>query len=338
MQRCYKKIILILITCLISACSVIPKKSPLIIAHRGASGHRPEHTMEAYQLAIEMGSDFIEPDLVVTKDGHLIARHENEISETTDVAEKFPKRKTTKLVDGKKMTGWFTEDFTLKEIKTLRAVERLKFRNQELNGKFQIPTFEEVLDLAKKESLKKSISIGVYPETKHPTHFKNLNLAFEERLIKVLKKADLNSSLNPIFIQSFEPTILKNLKSRTDYPLVLLIGDLSEVPFDLQTTNSKMNYKDLLSDNGLLDLKNYVSGIGFHKSHVLESQLLNRVQKHKFLVHVYTFRSDTQYLNMKYLGRPELEYFEYFNLGIDGVFSDFPDDALKARKIYLETN
>ncbi len=149
MQRCYKKIILILITCLISACSVIPKKSPLIIAHRGASGHRPEHTMEAYQLAIEMGSDFIEPDLVVTKDGHLIARHENEISETTDVAEKFPKRKTTKLVDGKKMTGWFTEDFTLKEIKTLRAVERLKFRNQELNGKFQIPTFEEVLDLAK---------------------------------------------------------------------------------------------------------------------------------------------------------------------------------------------
>jgi len=313
-----------------------PKKNPLVIGHRGASGYRPEHTLEAYTLAIEMGADFIEPDLVSTKDGVLIARHENEISETTDVAEKFPSRKTKKIIDGESITGWFAEDFTLQEIKTLKAKERLSFRNQNYNGQFLIPTFEEVLTLAKTESLKRSKTIGVYPETKHPSYFQSLNLPLDQRLVQNLKSAGLDPLKNPVFIQSFEPSILQALKTQTTEPLILLIGDLTQVPFDLKKTSNKMTYQQLLSDKSMSELKNYISGIGFHKSHLLNSDLVERAHKQNLLVHVYTFRSDKTYLDAKYQGRPELEYLEFFQLGVDGVFSDFPDDAIKARALYLK--
>jgi glycerophosphoryl diester phosphodiesterase len=312
----------------------VPKKNPLVIGHRGASGHRPEHTLEAYQLAIEMGADFIEPDLVSTKDGVLIARHENEISETTDVAKKFPTRKATKIIDGQSITGWFTEDFTLEEIKTLTTKERLSFRNQKYNGQFQIPTFEEILNLAKTESEKRKRSIGIYPETKHPSYFQSLKLPLDQKLIEVLRSANLDRQKNPIFIQSFEPTILQTLKTQTTDPLILLIGDLTEVPYDLKQTTNKMTYQQLLSENSLNQLKNYISGIGFHKSHLLNSDLVERAHQQNLLVHVYTFRSDKTYLDSKYQGRPELEYMEFFKLGVDGVFSDFPDDAIKARSQY----
>ena len=312
-----------------------PKKNPLVIGHRGASGYRPEHTLEAYALAIEMGADFIEPDLVSTKDGVLIARHENEISETTDVAEKFPMMKRTKIIDGESVTGWFTEDFSLQEIKTLKAKERLGIRSQKYNGQFQIPTFQEVLSLAKSESEKRKRPVGIYPETKHPTYFQGLNLPLDQKLVQDLQLAKLDHKKNPIFIQSFEPSILKTLKTLTSDPLILLIGDLSQVPFDLKSTESKKTYQQLLSDKSLSELQNYVSGIGFHKSHLLSSDLVERAHKHNLLVHVYTFRSDKTYLDSKYQGRPELEYLEFFKLGVDGVFSDFPDDAIRARTQYL---
>lgn len=312
-----------------------PKKNPIVIGHRGASGYRPEHTLEAYTLAIEMGADFIEPDLVSTKDGVLIARHENEISETTDVAEKFPAKKTTKIIDGESVTGWFTEDFYLQEIKTLRAKERLGIRSQKYNGQFQIPTFEEILNLAKAESEKRERPIGIYPETKHPTYFQSLNLPLDQKLVQDLQAAKLDRKKNPIFIQSFEPSILKVLKTLTSDPLILLIGDLTKVPFDLKKTSTKMTYQQLLSDKSLSELKNYVSGIGFHKSHLLDSDLVEKTHKQDLLVYVYTFRSDMAYLDSKYQGQPEREYLEFFKLGVDGVFSDFPDDAIKARTQYL---
>lgn len=310
-------------------------KTPLVIAHRGASGYRPEHTLEAYQLAIEMGADFIEPDLVSTKDGVLIARHENEISGTTDVAEKFPAKKTTKVVDGQSITGWFTEDLTLAEIKTLRAKERLATRSQKYNGQFLVPTFSEILSLAKSESLRRSKAIGIYPETKHPTYFKSLNLALDKKLVADLKAAKLDSLLNPIFIQSFELSILKDLKTQTEHPLIFLIGNLSQVPSDLSETQKKQTYQQLLTEENLKRMKSYISGIGFHKSHLLDSDFIRLAHKHHLLVHVYTFRSDPAFLEARYNGQPDLEYLQFFKLGVDGVFSDFPDDALKARKLFL---
>src|SRR4029453_14403926 len=198
---------------------------PLVIGHRGASGHRPEHTLASYNLAIDFGVDFIEPDLVSTKDGVLIARHENDISGTTDVAQKFPERRATKTIDGKAITGYFTEDFTLAEIKTLRAKERLPFRNQGWKGLFEIPTFQEVIDLAKRRSRETGRVIGIYPETKHPTYFRSIGLALEPPLIKVLTEYGYTDASAPVFIQSFEVQNLKDLSKLTKVRLVQLMED-----------------------------------------------------------------------------------------------------------------
>src|SRR5262245_43774108 len=164
--------------------------APLVIAHRGASGYRPEHTLEAYRLAIEMGADFIEPDLVATKDGVLIARHENEIGATTDVAERFPARRRTATIDGKEITGWFTEDLTLAEIKTLRAKERLASRSHAYDGRFEVATFDEVIELAQRLGRMRGRPVGIYPETKHPTHFQQIGLPLEEPLLASLRQHD----------------------------------------------------------------------------------------------------------------------------------------------------
>ena len=183
----------------------------IVIGHRGASGYRPEHTLASYDLAINLGADFIEPDLVSTKDGVLIARHENEISETTDVANhpEFADRRTTKVIDGVSVTGWFTEDFTLAEIKTLRAKERLPFRDQCFNGLYQVPTFQEVIDLAKQKSVDRII--GIYPETKHPTYFDSIGLSLEEPLLQILTENGYKGPNAPVFIQSFETANLQDL-------------------------------------------------------------------------------------------------------------------------------
>ena len=327
---------------------------PLVIGHRGACGYRPEHTLASYQLAIDQGADFVEPDLVSTKDGVLIARHENEISETTDVATKFPDRKTTKTIDGKTVTGWFTEDFTLKEIKTLRAKERLAFRDQSFNGQFEIPTFKEILALVKEQSKKLKREIGVYPETKHPTYFQSLKLDLEEPLANELKKAGLNKKNSPVFIQSFELTNLKKLKKLTQNKLVFLIDDPEVVPADFVATGDKRTYLQLMTSEGLKEIAKTADGIGPYKRYLLPTKIVTDKKGEKseekltptplvkmahdagLVVHPYTFRSEEKYLLKEYNKDPQAEYLEFFAMEVDGLFSDFPDQAVKSRETYLK--
>jgi glycerophosphoryl diester phosphodiesterase len=305
---------------------------PIVIAHRGASGYRPEHTLASYELAIEMGADFIEPDLVSTKDHVLIARHENEISETTDVADRpgFADRKTAKRIDGREVAGWFTEDFTLAEIKTLRAKERLPFRNQEFNGRFEVPTFAEVLDLARRRG------VGVYPETKHPTYFRELGLALEEPLLEILEAAGYRGREAPVYIQSFEVGNLKELRQRTDLPLIQLL-EAQGHPWD-----DPRAYADLAAPAGLAEIAAYADGIGPDKRMIVpagpEGRLLEPTSlvadAHRagLQVHPWTFRSDGSFLAPEYGGDPGREYDQFFSLGVDGLFSDFSDAAVRARE------
>lgn len=320
--------------------------TPIIIGHRGASGHRPEHTLESYKLAIQMGADYIEPDLVMTKDKVLIARHENEISGTTDVAEKFPDRKTTKTIDGNKVTGWFTEDFTLKEIKKLKAKERLATRSQSFNGKFDIPTFEEIIELVQKESKARKKNIGLYPETKHPSYFQSIQLPLEEPLIEMLKKHNLNNKDSLVFIQSFELTNLKKIKTLSPLPLIYLLEEPGITPYDHVLAKDKRTYEDMLKPANLKELKLTVDGIGPYKRYIIPAGKLNNrlpatnlvkdAHEAGLKVHPYTFRSDAQYLLNEYKSNPEAEYLEFFFAGVDGVFSDFPDAAVKARDKFLK--
>lgn len=328
---------------------------PLVLGHRGACGYRPEHTLASYQLAIDMGADYIEPDLVSTKDGVLIARHENEISETTDVSVKFPDRKTTKTIDGKAITGWFTEDFTLKEIKTLRAKERLAFRDHSFDGQFEIPTFKEVIELAKNQGKKLKRTIGLYPETKHPTYFQSIKLSLEEPLAKELKAAGLNKKSSAVFIQSFELGNLKKLKNLTKNKLVFLIDDPEVVPADFQASGDKRTYLQLMTPEGLKEIKKIADGIGPYKRYILPTKTVTGKNGEKteeklsptplikiahavgLLVHPYTFRSEEKYLLKEYNNDPQAEYLEFFALGVDGVFSDFADQAVRARDTYLKS-
>jgi len=328
---------------------------PLVLGHRGACGYRPEHTLASYQLAIDMGADYIEPDLVSTKDGVLIARHENEISETTDVAVKFPDRKTTKTIDGKAITGWFTEDFTLTEIKTLRAKERLAFRDHSFDGQFEIPTFKEVIELAQSQGKKLKRTIGLYPETKHPTYFQSIKLSLEEPLAKELKAAGLNKKSSAVFIQSFELGNLKKLKGLTKNKLIFLIDDPEVVPADFQASGDKRTYLQLMTPEGLKEIKKIADGIGPYKRYILPTKIITDKNGEKteeklaptplvklahsvgLLVHPYTFRSEEKYLLKDYNKDPQAEYLEFFALGVDGVFSDFADQAVKARDTYLKS-
>jgi glycerophosphoryl diester phosphodiesterase len=324
------------------------KKSPLVIGHRGASGHRPEHTLASYQLAIEMGADYIEPDLVMTKDKVLVARHENEISETTDAASKFPDKKTTKTVDGQEITGWFIEDLTLAELKTLKANERLKFRNNSYDGKFEVPTLAEILTFVKEKSLEHNREIGIYPETKHPTYFRSIGLPLEEALIAELEKFDMNKKDSKVFIQSFELSNLKMLKKLTPLPLVFLVGGAKEVPYDHVVANNKTTYGDMMKPAYLKELSATVAGIGPDKRLIVPTGLLGILKKPTtlvkdahaagLLVHPYTFRNEKQFLHLAYRGDPQKEYLQFYKLGVDGLFSDFTDEAVKARKTFMNEN
>ncbi|HEX9941298.1 MAG TPA: glycerophosphodiester phosphodiesterase [Thermoanaerobaculia bacterium] len=316
---------------------------PFVIAHRGASGYRPEHTLAAYELAIEMGADFIEPDLVATRDGALVARHENEISETTDVAERpeFASRRTTKRIDGVEVAGWFTEDFTLAEIKTLRAKERLSFRSQDFDGRFEVPTFEEVLDLAQRKSAETGRTIGVYPETKHPTYFRSIGLPLEEPLLEALTAAGHRGRSAPVHIQSFEVGNLRELWKRTDLPLIQLL-DAEGEPYDLALAGDRRTYRNLAAPAGLAEIATYADGIGPNKRLIVPADGEGRLQApaslvddaHRagLVVHPWTFRGDGPFLAVDYRGDPEREYEQFFALGVDGVFSDFPDIAVLARE------
>jgi glycerophosphoryl diester phosphodiesterase len=298
-----------------------PGARPLVIGHRGASGHRPEHTLESYRLAAEMGADFIEPDLVSTKDGVLIARHENDISGTTDVADRFPDRKRTKTVDGQSITGWFTEDFTLAEIKTLRARERLAFRSHAYDGQFQIPTFDEIIDLAQQLGKARGRPVGIYPETKHPTYFRGIGLPLEEKLLASLEKHGWNGRESPVFIQSFEQGNLRELRKKTTVRLIQLVSNAS-----------------MVDDAGLKDIATYADGIGPEKRLVVPvgvdgslqspTNLVERAHRAGLLVHVWTIRIEKEFLPAGYHGDVKKEFEQFRALGVDGVFTDFPDLAV----------
>ncbi|MGH7694933.1 MAG: glycerophosphodiester phosphodiesterase family protein, partial [Gemmatimonadaceae bacterium] len=251
---------------------------PIVIAHRGASGHRPEHTLEAYALAIAMGADFIEPDLVSTRDGVLIARHENEIGGTTDVAARYPERKATRVIDGDSVTGWFSEDFTWDELRTVRAKERLDFRSHAYDGLFAIPTFAEVLALADSAGRRRGRAVGVYPETKHPTYFRSIGLPLEERLLMALRARGLDRRDAPVFIQSFEAGNLRMLRGQTRVRLVQLVSDASQV-----------------TPNALREIATYADGIGVNTRLVVPAApgaaataVIKDAHAVRLLVHVWT--------------------------------------------------
>ncbi|KQO25958.1 glycerophosphodiester phosphodiesterase [Acidovorax sp. Leaf76] len=350
---------------------------PLVIGHRGAAGYLPDHTLEGYKRAIEMGADFIEPDLVATKDGVLVARHEPNITGTTDVSTRaeFANRKTKKMVDGVQEEGWFVSDFTLAEIKTLRAIQPLSDRDQSFNGKFQIPTLEEVLDLAKNEGTKAGRTVGVYPETKHPTYHVNLGLPLEDRLLAILAKYGYTTKASPVIVQSFEVSNLKYLRTKTQIRLVQLVDandvnadgsmDLTapyDKPYDFAVAGDKRTFASLLTADGLKEVKTYADGIGPWKPYLIPSKQVDANKDGKpddlngdgviderdrvmmaptdvvknahavgLMVHPYTFRSEAKRLASDFKGDPKAEYKLFYNLGVDGVFSDFPDVAKAAR-------
>jgi glycerophosphoryl diester phosphodiesterase len=360
------------------------EQSPLVIGHRGAAGYLPDHTLESYELAIKLGADYIEPDLVATKDGHLIARHEPNITSTTDVAShpEFAGRLTTKVVDGVAETGYFASDFTLAEIKTLRAVQPLAERPQQFNGRFEIPTLSEVIELAQRWSKKLDRQIGVYPETKHPTYHADLGLPLEHRLVNVLKKHGWNGRRAPVFIQSFEQSNLKLLNRLTKVRLVQLV-DANDVapdgtityaaPFDRPYDWTVSGDPELVSrtfgffttDEGLEEISEYADGIGPWKPYIVSSRaialhpdgtvadangdglvderdrvllpptdLVERAHDHGLLIHTWTFRNEQRRLASDFAGNPVNEYLLFYRLGVDGVFSDFPDTAFTSRELF----
>jgi glycerophosphoryl diester phosphodiesterase len=372
-------------TALLAACggsdgpeyNTLDGQRPLVIGHRGAAGYRPDHTIEGYKLAIEMGADFIEPDLVATKDGELIARHEPNITGTTDVAShpEFAARKTTRMVDGVAETGWFATDFTLAEIKTLRAIQPLAERDAQYNGKFSIPTLKEVLDLAKSEGTRVGRTIGVYPETKHPTYHVDAGLKLEDRLLAILATYGYTQKSSPVIIQSFEVSNLKYLRTKTQVRLVQLIdgddvalnGQVTlaapyDKPYDFAVAGDKRTFITMLTPAGLAEIKTYADGIGPWKPYLISSKgvdangdgkaddvnkdgvvderdrtmlpatsVLKDAHAAGLVVHPFTFRNEAKRLASDFNGDPVAEYRLFFQLGVDGVFSDFTDTAVKAR-------
>jgi len=303
----------------------------VVIAHRGASGERPEHTLESYRLAIEEGADYIEPDLVMTRDGVLIARHENEISGTTDVAQHpgFAARRRTQIIDGESFTGWFTEDFTLSEIKTLRARERLaelRPQNRRFDGHFAVPTFDEIMQLVMSANRQpgRNRPIGVYPETKHPAHFAAVGLPQELRLLDTLQRYQYAKAGSPVFIQSFDPRNLQQLRRMTQLPLVQLLehelGELQRVAM-------------------------YADAIGIAKA-LATQEAIRAAHAARLRVHVWTFRAENEFLPQDLRigtepaghGNLETEIRRYLEAGIDGFFVDFPAVGVRVRDAYISAD
>ncbi len=327
-------------------------RSPLIIGHRGAAGYRPEHTLAGYELAARLGADFIEPDLVSTADGVLVARHEPQISETTDVADhpEFADRRTTKFIDGARQHGWFTEDFTLAELRTLRAVERIpavRQRNTLYNRRFDIPTFDEILALAARLSVELGRTVGVYPETKHPSYFAGIGLALEPPLERALRAAGMDRPDSPVFVQSFEVTNLQVLAHRLPVPLVQLV-EATGAPADLAAVGDPRGYADLLTPDGLAEVATYAAAIGPDKDLVLsaagvDTGLVAGAHAVGLGVHPFTFRNENRFLPAALrsgTGRDDYgdalgELSRFLRLGVDAVFSDHPDTAALARAEHL---
>jgi glycerophosphoryl diester phosphodiesterase len=355
-------------------------QAPLVIGHRGGgNGYLPEHTLEAYALGIALGADYVEPDLVATKDGHLIARHEPELGATTNVAQlpQFAARRRTVMLDGVPVTGFFAHDFTLAEIRQLRAVQPMAERDQSFNGRFAIPTLDEIIEFVKRKSAHEGRRIGIYPETKHPTYHQGIGLALEDRLLAALTRAGWNHRDAPVFIQSFETANLRYLRSRTELRLVQLV-DADDVapdgslvfnrpfdkPYDWVVGGRPGTFADLLTPAGLAEVRSYADGIGPWKPFLISSacrlvngacsdvngdgvvndadrtllppsDVVERAHRLGLVVHPYTFRNEPRRLAANYAGNPVAEYLAFYELGVDGVFSDFADTAAAARTMHL---
>jgi glycerophosphoryl diester phosphodiesterase len=330
-------------------------RKPLVIAHRGASALRPEHTLAAYAKAIEDGADAIEPDLVSTRDGFLVARHENEIGGTTDVADhpEFAARKVRKSIDGENTSGWFTEDFTLAELKTLRARERLpQLRSTGYDGQFQIATLDEVIDLVATESARRGRQIGIVPEIKHPTYFAGLGLAMEDRLLATLAAHEYTRRA-PVMIQSFETANLRYLRERLgdDHPnieLLQLLGDKGQRPYDAVNAGQELRYGLMIKPKGLREIATYADAVGpstklldLRGGHGARNALVDAAHEAGLRVVAYTFRPENHFLGSAYAGEGDArtrneagsirQMQAYLAAGIDALFTD--DPALGRRAV-----
>ncbi|MFW6867428.1 glycerophosphodiester phosphodiesterase [Nocardioides sp. CPCC 206347] len=330
---------------------------PLVIAHRGASGYRPEHTLAAYRLAIQMGADYVEPDLVSTRDGVLVARHENEISGTTDVSThpEFASRRTTKSVDGTQITGWFTEDFTLAELKTLRAKERLpavRPGNTVYDGKFEVPTFDEVIKLVQVESRRLGRTIGIAPETKHPTYFDGIGLSMEEPLVRSLRRHGLDRRNAKVVLQSFETGNLRDLDRLSAAPIAQLV-DGSGAPYDLKAAGLPTTYRDLVTPAGLAEIATYADWVSPTKNLILPrdaagaigvpSNVVSDAHAAGLKVVTWTLRAENQFLPTNHRigtdpnahGNLVGEIRAFLDAGVDALFTDQPDIAVAARDAWV---
>ncbi|MHC5700279.1 glycerophosphodiester phosphodiesterase [Streptomyces tirandamycinicus] len=332
---------------------------PTVIAHRGASGYRPEHTLGAYQLALDMGAHVIEQDLVPTRDGHLVCRHENDITGTTDVASRpeFASRRTTKSVDGTDFTGWFTEDFTLAELKTLRAKERIpasRPQNTLYDGRWTIPTFEEVLRWADEEGRRRGRPVWLHVETKHPTYFRGIGLGLEERLAKLLRRHGRHRRHSPVFLQSFEPSSIQRLAKLVDSPRVVLLSGANTRPWDFVQAGDPRTVADLVTPQGLKWIASFAQGIGPTLDLVVPrdasgklgtpTTLVRDAHAQGLILHPYTMRNENSFLPADFRrGTDPHAYGDafgafrvYFEQGIDGIFTDNPDTGLLAREDFVD--
>jgi glycerophosphoryl diester phosphodiesterase len=342
---------------------------PIVIGHRGACGYVPEHTLASYFLAIQFGADFVEPDLVMTRDGVLVARHENEIGGTTDVAAhpEFAERRTRRSIDGTDIEGWFTEDFTLAELKTLRARERIpqvRPANTRFDGLLEIPTFEEILVLvragdeqraarARQLGLPLPARIGVYPETKHPTYFAGRGLALETPIVEMLARHGYRDRSAPVWLQSFEVGSLVKLSHLTQLPRVQLMDD-NGAPFDFVTSHDARTYADMSTPAGLAEVARYAQAIGPNKSQIIPrradgslgtpTDLVAHAHAHNLAVHPWTFRAENFFLPLEFrhgavpADRGDLvgEILAHLRCGIDGFFTDQADIGVAARSAFMK--
>ncbi len=329
---------------------------PLVFGHRGASGYRPEHTLASYRLAVEQGADYVEPDLVSTKDGVLVARHENEISGTTDVADRpeFVDRKATKTIDGNQVTGWFTEDFTLAELKTLRAKERLpqvRPSNTAYDGLYEVPTLEEVLDLVDELEAETGRTIGVAPEIKHSTYFDSIGLSMEEPLVATLDDYGLDRRRSTVAIQSFEVSNLKELDGLTDAPLVQLL-DAAGGPYDLRAQG--VTYARMLTKKGIKNIAKYADWLSPNKNWILPrdpatgatgepSNVVPLAHQAGLPVVIWTMRAENQFMATNFRvgtdpnahGDLAAEIAAFLDAGVDAFFTDQPDLGVAARDAWV---
>ncbi|KOU38832.1 glycerophosphodiester phosphodiesterase [Streptomyces sp. WM6373] len=330
---------------------------PTVIGHRGASGYRPEHTLGSYQLALDLGADVVEQDLVPTRDGHLVCRHENEIGGTTDVADhpEFASRRTTKSVDGVSVTGWFTEDFTLAELKTLRAKERIpavRQRNTLYDGQWAVPTFEEVLRWADREGRRRGERVWLHVETKHPSYFRGLGLGLEEPLARLLRRYRRDGRDAAVFLQSFEPSSIQRLSRLVSAPRVVLLSAANTRPWDFEQAGDPRTVADLVKPEGLKWIAGFAQGIGPTMDLILPRDAAGRLgapttlvkdaHARGLLLHPYTARNENTFLPVEYRrGTDPAAYGDalgafrtYFEQGIDGIFTDNPDTGLLAAEAF----